>query len=83
MGDEWNHSRWGPKSRITKTCLFKYTEKINNPQKNENFLIKNSDMFHISTHNIDIGYSNDYPQSMFLSRNKENNVYPVKPSFII
>ena len=46
----------------------------------------------ISAQNIDYGYSlelpqgggsNEYPQSMFLSRNKKNNVYPVpyKPQF--
>ena len=57
-------------------------------QKLENFQIKNSDIFHISAQNIDCGYSlelpqrgssNEYPQSMFLSRNKKNNVYPCKP----
>ena len=58
-------------------------------QKNEHFQIKkNSDIFHISAQNIDCGYllepprgggSNEYPQSMFLSRNKRNNVYPSKP----
>ena len=46
--------------------------------------------FHISAQNIDCGYSlepprrggsNEYPQSMFLSRNKKNNVYPSKPHF--
>ena len=26
-------------------------------------------------------HSNEYPQSMFLSRNKKNNVYPCKPQF--
>ena len=40
--------------------------------------------------NIDCGYSlgpprrggfNEYPQYMFLSRNKKNNVYPCKPQF--
>ena len=59
-------------------------------QKTEKFQIKNSDIFHISAQNIDCGYtlepprrggSNEYPQSMFLSRNKENNVYPCKPQF--
>ena len=40
---------------ITKTCLFKYTEK-KNTTKNENFQIKNSDVFHISAQNIDCGY---------------------------
>ena len=60
------------------------------PSKNENFQIKNSDIFHISAQNIDCGYSlephrrggsNEYPQSMLLSRNKKNNVYPCKPRF--
>ena len=42
------------------------------------FKQKNSGIFHISAQNID---SNVYPQSMFLSRNKKNNVYPCKPQF--
>ena len=46
--------------------------------------------FHISAQNIGCGYSlepprrggsNGYPQSMYLSRNKKNNVYPCKPQF--
>ena len=50
------------------------------PAKNENFQIKNSYILHISYQNIDCGYSlepphrggsNEYPQSMFLSRNKK------------
>ena len=60
------------------------------PSKNENLQIKNSDIFHISAQNIDCGYSlepprprrggsNEYPQSMFLGRNKKNNVYLCKP----
>ena len=64
--------------------------KILSQKKNENFQIKNSDIFHISVQNIDCGYSlelpwrggsNEYPQSMFSSRNKKNNVYPCKPQF--
>ena len=60
------------------------------PPKNEKFQIKNSDIFHISAQNIDCGYSleppwqggsNEYTQSMFLSRNKKNNAYPCKPQF--
>ena len=55
------------------------------PPKNENFHLKNSGSFHISAQNIDCGYSlersNEYTQSMFLSRNKKNNVYPCKPQF--
>ena len=63
--------------------------KILQPKK-ENFQIKNSDSFHISAQNIDCWYSlelprrgssNEYPHSMFLSRNKKNNVYPCKPQF--
>ena len=53
------------------------------------FSDKNSDIFHISAQNIDCGdlleprrgSSNGYPQSMFLSRSKKNNVYPCKPQF--
>ena len=61
--------------------------KFYNP-KNEKFQIKNSDIFHMSAQNIECGYSlelpqwgssNEYPQSMFLSRNKKNKVYPCKP----
>ena len=59
----------------------------------ENFITKNWKIpifFHISAQNIDCGYllelphwgsSNEYPQSMFLTRNKENNVYPFKPQW--
>ena len=52
--------------------------------------MKNSDIFHISAQNIDCGYSlelpprgwsYEYQQSMFLSRNKKNSVYPWKPQF--
>ena len=32
----------------------------------------------MSTHK---GGSNEYPQSMFLNKNKKNNVYPNKPQF--
>ena len=60
-------------------------------QKLKTFRYKNSDIFHISAQNIDCGYSlepprrggsNEYSQSMYLSRDKENNVYPCKPQFI-
>ena len=66
-----------------KAHLFKYIE--NFPSKNSKISDKNSDIFHISVQNIDSGYSlelpqqgisNEYPQSMFLSKNKKNNVYP-------
>ena len=32
------------------------------PQKNENFQIKNSDIFHVSAQNIDCGYSLEPPR---------------------
>ena len=56
------------------------------PPKTESFQIKNSqtDSFHISAQNIDCGTrggSTEYPQPMFLSRNKKNNVYPCKRQF--
>ena len=54
-------------------------------QKWKIFRYKKSDIFHISAQNIVCGYSlepprrggsNEYPQSIFWSRYKLNNVYP-------
>ena len=73
---------------ITKTCIFKYTE--NFTTRKWKFSVKNPNIIHISALNIDCGYSlepprrgcsNEYPQSMFSSKNKKNNVYPCKPQF--
>ena len=73
---------------ITKTRLFKYT--VNFTAKKWKFSYKNFDSFHIFAQNIYCGYSlepprrggsNEYPQFMFLSRNKKNNEYPCKPQF--
>ena len=59
---------------------------------NENFEMKSSDIFHISAQNINCGYSlepprwgvsNEYQQSMFLSRNKKNNLYLCKPPVLL
>ena len=59
-------------------------------QKLKIFRYKNYDIFHKTAQNIDCGYSLEpprrggsceYPQSMFLSKNKKNNVYPEKPQF--
>ena len=59
-------------------------------QKRKDFQTRNSDIFHIPAQNIDCEYSlelpqqgssNEYPQYMFLSRNKKNSVYPCKPQF--
>ena len=65
-----------------------YTKYIENfTTKNWKFSNKNSGIFHISAQNIDCEYSlelphwgssNEYPQSIFLSRNKKNNIYPCK-----
>ena len=76
-------------SLITKICLFKYTEHFTT--KKWNFSDKKFwFFFHISAQNIDCRYSlelpqggssNEYPQSMFLGRNKKNNVFPCKPQF--
>ena len=80
--------RWPWSHCITKTNLFKYIE--NFTTKNRKFSDKNSDIFYFSAQNMDCGYSlelphwgssKEYPQSMFLSRDKKNNVYPCKPQF--
>ena len=66
---------------ITKTCLYKV-----DPLKPHLYIVKLGFtgvyiIFHISAHNIDCGYSleppqrggsNEYPQSMFFSRNVIN-----------
>ena len=58
--------------------------------KNDNFQMKNFDIFLIFAQNIDCGNtleppqrggSNEYPQSMFWSKNKKKYVYPSKPHF--
>ena len=76
---------------ITKTRLFKYTEKLL-PPKNEKFQIKNVDIFHTSAQNIDCGYSlepprrggsYEYPQFMFWAEIRKIMHTPVNPSFII
>ena len=75
---------------ITKTGLFKYIEKFTT--KKGKFSDKNSDIFHVSAQNIDCGYSlepprrggsNEFPQSIYLSRNKKIMYTPVNPSFTI
>ena len=55
--------------------------------KNENFHWKNVVIFLIFAQNIDCGFqrggSNEYPQSMFWSKNKKNRYTPAYPSFAI
>ena len=58
----------------------------------ENFQLKNFDIFLSFAQNIDCGYtlepprrggSNEYPQSMFWSKNKKNRYTPAFHSFAI
>ena len=69
--------------QIVDRSLFKYIENFTSKNWNFSDKKKNSDIFHISAQNIDCGYSlepprrggsNEYPQSMFLSRNIKDNV---------
>ena len=74
---------------IAHTRLFKYIE--NFTTKKGKFSDKKFwYFFHISAQNIDCGYSlepprrggsNEYPQSMFFSKIRKNNVQPCKPQF--
>ena len=66
-----------------------YAESFFSCKKNEHFYRKN-DIFLIFAQNIDCGYtleprrrggSNEYPQSMFWSKNKKKKVYPCIPQF--
>ena len=73
---------------ITKTRLFKYIG--NFTSKNWKISDKKHWYFHISAQNIDCEYSlelprgsNEYPQSMFLSKNKKIMYTPVNPSFTV
>ena len=60
--------------------------------KNVHFQLKLFDYFHIFAQNIDCGYtleppqrggSNEYPQSMFWSKNKKIMYTPVNPNLTI
>ena len=67
---------------------FRIYKKIS-PPKTENFQIKNSDFLYFcskhrlwySLEQLQWGGSNEYQKSIFLSRNKKNNLYPCKPQF--
>ena len=52
--------------------LMQYKERFK-VVKNENF----------SQKNFDLGGSNEYPQSMFWSKNKKNRYTPANPNFTI
>ena len=60
--------------------------------KNKKFHWKNSDIFNIFAQNIDCGCmlephrcggSNEYPQSMFWIKNKDNSYTPANPRFFL
>ena len=51
--------------------------------ENLNFRQKNLDVFLIFAQNIDCGYTLEYPQSMFWSKNKKNRYTPAYSSFDI
>ena len=73
-----------------KTCPCNI-QRIFSAVKIENFVGKN-DIFNSLAQNIHCGYtlepphrggSNEYPQSMFWSKNKKNKYTPANPSFTI
>ena len=82
---------------IVKTILFKTLCHFNpfnitKTLKIEHFQLKKFDIFLIFAQNIDCGYtlepprrggSNEYPQSMFWSKNKKNRYTSAYPSFTI
>ena len=76
---------------ITKTCPCN-KQRLFELKKNENCQQKNFDILLIFAQNIDCGYtleppwrggSNEYPQSIFWSKNKKNRYTPAYPSFAI
>ena len=87
---EYSLSDWRKFGYITKNTPIQIYRKIH-LQKTEIFQMKNSYIYHNSAQNINCGYSlepprqggsNEYPQPMFLSKQKKNNVYPCKSQFI-
>ena len=72
---------------IMKTCLFKYIENFTTKKGKFKKKILIFFIFLLKTgcgYSLELpqwGGSNEYPQSMLLSKNKKNNVYPCKPQF--
>ena len=82
-----NDSESGQQRPSLRKHAYSIKLKISPPKKK---IDKNSDIYHISAQNIDCGYllelprrggPNEYPQSIFYSRNKKNDVSPCKPQF--
>ena len=93
--EDWKCQTLSNKTKIQafhyENLPMQYTE-IYKVLKNEKFQYKNFDIFLIFAQNIDCGYtlepprrggSNEYPQSMFWSKNKKNRYTPANPSFAI
>ena len=90
--------QWFQTNKSAKLLCFNHYEnmpiqtyRISTP-KTQKFSDKNPDIFHISTQNIDCGYSlepprrggsNEYPQSMLFSKIRKIMYTPVNPSFTI
>ena len=75
-------------SALRKNAYSKYTENFTTKKKKKTwkFSDKNSDIFHISSQNIDCEYSLEPPRRVpiiyvFEQKKKKNNVYPCKPHF--
>ena len=81
---------------ITKTCLFKNIENLTAKNRKQNqiktdifhisaqkiecgYSLEPPRLYSLEPPHR--GGSNEYPQSLFLSRNKKNSVYPCKPMF--
>ena len=76
----------------TRPCNIQRYTAIFHGRNNDNFRLKPFDYFQIFAQNIDCGYklepphwggSNEYPQSMFWSKNKKIMYTPLHPSFTI
>ena len=88
-GGEWGGGMGELKQDLLPSALRKHAYlnilKISPPKKKKKISDKNSDIFSYfcSQHRLG-GSSNEYPQSMFLSRNKKKIMYTlVNPSFTI
>ena len=93
--DVYKYANWHIKHNADQSILkslqkhaYSNISKNLQPQKEKKSDKKFWYFFHISAQNKDCWYSlepprrggsNEYQQSMFLSRNKKNNVYPCKP----
>ena len=87
---KWILSYW--QFTLRKRAHAMYRDFFSVAKKKENLIRNNLDIFLIFAQNINRGYtlkpprrdgSNEYPQSMFWSKNKKNRYTPAYPSFAI